>query len=181
MTTKTRNRSPSTSSIVREDASLCSTCSSTGKRAVKVSRESTFAKKTVKGSIDHLRESYILKSLVPPYCVAYTFLQLCKQHIDILGGPGHERKKSRNRRTKLLQLQRNNYESFRAHCLRYNIVCPETLEECERHRKEENKDEYEEKSEDLITTMAKNPFKTKFLLNSTPHQGDEEDGVGKSA
>lgn len=82
-----------------------------------------------KGSGENIRESAILQSLVPPSCFT-SFREYCNHHTLVFGSPGADRRPARDRRYALQQLRKNNFESFRSHCLYYKIDCPATLEEC---------------------------------------------------
>jgi hypothetical protein len=164
----------------------------TPEKRTRRSSESTFAKKTVPGTVDHLREELILKSLVPPNCLVQNFRQICNSHLDILGIPGLERLKSQKRRSKLKELQELNYSSFAAHCARYNITCPKTLDECLENKSPSDDDDTDRTvvhspcEDDSIETVESrhskakmsNPFHPKMLLGTSSKQEDEEE-VGK--
>lgn len=151
--------------------------------------------KTIKpGTIEHFRETYILKSLIPPDCLK-SFVDICDLHQDILGKPGNERRKARNRREKLRKLQSNNYSSFKKYCSKFKLSCPDTLRECmaQQYPDYESEQEYSDEDEsefsiadsvrsnsflNISSPEAKSmtPFKPKMILGSdTP----TKDVVGK--
>lgn len=116
----------------------------------KSTRNRATSKTTVPGTTEHVREEIILRYLVPPYSLLKSFRQVCNENTDILGKTGASlRRKSSNRRQKLLYLRSKNYLAFKFHCIKYKIVCPDTLQECLQHQTTEI--EEEEISEEEIS------------------------------
>lgn len=74
-------------------------------------------------------EAALLRSLTPPHSF-YSFRRYCNDHEDIFGEAGSNRKKYRDRRSRIQGIQYKNYKAFKEYCDILDVDCPDTLEEC---------------------------------------------------
>jgi hypothetical protein len=81
--------------------------------------------------VDRRIEKIILQSLTPPQSFVEKFGNICNVNRAIFGEPGSkEVRQVVNRRYKLSQKRKLQFDKFKKHCERFGVDCPDTLEEC---------------------------------------------------